>query len=143
MWRFCGNQLSIQPDRLRLYHVKAMVERALPCIYERHRPLISRNDCAVLMLPIKAYLATSRKARRRMRFEAYIRVLWMFVRNPAATLRAIRDTQFSIQTLKQTLLPMFLLRLGLAPKDIHPDAIRPAVHGETALHSGGFHEAEK
>jgi len=143
MWRFCGNQLSIQPDRLRLYHVKAMVERALPRIYERHRALISRNDCAVLMLPIKAYLATSRKARRRMRFEAYIRVLWMFVRNPAATLRAIRDTQFGIQTLKQTLLPMFLLRLGLAPKDIHPDAIRPAVHVETALHSGGFHEAEK
>ena len=143
MWRFCGNQLSIQPDRLRLYHVKAMFERAVPQIYRQHQRLLTRNECGVLMLPAKAYVATSRKARRRLKLEACIRVLWLFFRKPAATLRAIHRTQFSIQTLKGTLVPMFFARLGLAPEDIHPDAIRRAVHGETGLHSGAFHEAEK
>ena len=142
MWRFCGNQLSIQPDRLRLYHVKAMFERAVPQIYRQHQRLLTRNECGVLMLPAKAYVATSRKARRRLKLEAWIRVLWMFFRKPVATLRAIRRTRFSIQTLKQTLLPMFFSRLGLAPKDIDPDTTRRAVHSEASLHSGALHEAE-
>jgi GT2 family glycosyltransferase len=142
MWRFRGDQLSVQQDRWRLSHVKAMFERAMPQIYRRHQRLLTRNECAILMLPIKAYLATSRKARRRMRFEACIRILWMFLRKPAATLRAIRRTQFSIKTLKATLIPMFLLRLGLDPKDIDQDTTHWAVHSETSLHSGAFHGAE-
>jgi len=133
MWRFCGNQLSIQPDRLRLDHVKAMFERAMPQIYRRHRRLLTRNECAVLMLPAKAYLAISPKARRRMRLEAYLRVLWMFVRKPAATLRAIRSTQFSIKRLKVTLVPMFFARLGLVPQDVQSKRDAPGV--KTALSS--------
>jgi hypothetical protein len=105
--------------------------------------LLTRNECGVLMLPAKAYLAVSKKTRRRLKLEAFIRVLWMFFRKPAATLRAIHRTQFSIQTLKGTLVPMFFARSGLAPEDIHPTAIRRAIHGETSLHSGAFHEAEK
>jgi glycosyltransferase involved in cell wall biosynthesis len=143
IWRFRGNQLSIQPDRLRLNHVKAMFERAVPQIYRQHQRLLTRNECGVLMLPAKAYLAVSKKTRRRLKLEAFIRVLWMFFRKPAATLRAIHRTQFSIQTLKGTLVPMFFARSGLAPEDIHPTAIRRAIHGETSLHSGAFHEAEK
>jgi hypothetical protein len=104
--------------------------------------LLTRNECGVLMLPAKAYLAISKKARRHLKLEAWIRVLWMFFRKPVATLRAIRRTQFSIQTLKQTLLPMFFLRLGLAPKDIDPDTTRRVVHSEANLHSGALHEAE-
>lgn len=141
MWRFCGNQLSIQPDRLRLFHVKAMFERALPRIYERHRDLITRNDCTVLMLPIKAYLATSKKARRRVRFEASVRVLWMLFRKPAATLRAIHRTQFSIKALKATLIPMFLSRLELAPSNIDLAAARRS-DGETGLQSDVLHETK-
>jgi glycosyltransferase involved in cell wall biosynthesis len=142
IWRFRGNQLSVQRDRLRLCHVKAMFERAVPQIYRRHQRLLTRNECGVLMLPAKAYLATSRKARRHLKLEAWIRVLWMFVRKPVATLGAIRHTQFSIQTLKQTLLPMFFLRLGLAPKDIDPDTTRRAAYSEASLHSGALHQAE-
>jgi len=142
MWRFCGNQLSIQPDRLRLYHVKAMFERAVPQIYRRHQRLLTRNECGVLMLPAKAYLATSRKAQRRLKLEAWIRILWMFFQKPIATLRAIRRTQFSIQTLKQTLLPMFFSRLGLAPKEIDPDTTGRGIHSQASLHSGALHEAE-
>jgi len=142
MWRFCGDQLSIQPDRLRLHHIKAMFEHAMPQIYRRHQLLLTRNECAALMLPIKAYLATSKKARRGMRLEAFLRILWMFFRKPAATLRAIRHTQFSIKTLKATLIPMFLLRLGLGPKDIDQDTTRRAVHSETGMHSDALHEAK-
>jgi glycosyltransferase involved in cell wall biosynthesis len=141
-WRFHGNQISVGTDSSHLFRLKTIFECALPHIYERHRHLISRNDCAVLMLPIKAYLAMSKKTRRRVRLEAWIRVLWMFFRKPVATLRAIRRTQFSIQTLKQTLLPMVFSRLGLAPKDIDPDTTRRAVHSEASLHSGALHEAE-
>jgi len=142
MWRFCGNQLSIQPDRLRLYHVKAMFERAVPQIYRRHQRLLTRNECGVLMLPAKAYVATSRKAQRRLKLEAWIRILWMFFQKPIATLRAIRRTQFSIQTLKQTLLPMFFSRLGLAPKEIDPDTTGRGIHSQASLHSGALHDAE-
>jgi len=142
MWRFCGNQLSIQPDRLRLYHVKAMFERAVPQIYRRHQRLLTRNECGVLMLPAKAYVATSRKAQRRLKLEAWVRILWMFFQKPIATLRAIRRTQFSIQTLKQTLLPMFFSRLGLAPKEIDPDTTGRGIHSQASLHSGALHDAE-
>jgi hypothetical protein len=134
MWRFCGNQLSIQPDRLRLHHIKAMFEHAMPQIYQRHRRLLTRNECAVLMLPVKAYLATSPTALRRMRFEAYIRIFWMFVRRPAATVRAIRCTRFNIKTLKAKLVPMFFARLRLFPKDVQPPLNRLAV--STAVPSG-------
>jgi glycosyltransferase involved in cell wall biosynthesis len=143
MWRFHGNQqLSVRPDILGLSHLKAMFERAMPQIYRRHQPLLTRNECAMLMLPVKAYLATSRKAQRRLKLEACIRVLWMFFRKPAATLRAIHRTHFSIQTLKGTLVPMFFARLGLAPEGIHPETIRRTVHGERGLHSEAFHGAE-
>jgi len=143
MWRFHGNQqLSVRPDILGLSHLKAMFERAMPQIYRRHQLLLTRNECAILMLPVKAYLATSRKTQRRVRLEARVRVLWMFFRKPAGTLRAIRRTQFSIKTLKATLIPMFLSRLGLVPKDIDPETIPRAVRGQTGLHSGAFHEAE-
>ena len=142
IWRFSGNQLSIQPDRLRLDYVKAMFERAVPQIYRRHQRLLTRNECAVLMLPAKAYLATSRKTRSVVRLEAWIRILWMFFRKPAVTLRAIHRTQFSFRTLKRTLVPMFLARLGLAPEDIDPDGTRRTVHSETSLESDAFREAE-
>jgi glycosyltransferase involved in cell wall biosynthesis len=141
-WRFHGNQVSVGTNSSHLFRLKTVLECALPHIYEHHRRLISRNDCAVLMLPIKAYLATSKKTRRRVRLEAWIRVLWMFFRKPVATLRAIRRTQFTIKTLKQTLLPMFFSRLGLSPQDIDTDATRRAVDSEASLHSGALHEAE-
>ncbi len=141
-WRFCGDQLSIQPDKLRLDHVKAMLELAVPQVYRRHERLLTRNECAVLMLPAKAYLATSRTARRRMRFEACMRVLWMYVRKPAATLRAVQRTRFSIKTLKQTLLPMFLLRLGLVPREIDQKTTLRPRKNEVVFHSGALHESK-
>jgi len=142
LWRFHGDQLSVHQDNSRLGLLKTMCERALPAIYERHYPLLTRNDCATLLLPCKDYLATSGSKRAWVRLEAAIRVLWMFVEKPAATLRAIHRTQFSVRTLKRTLVPMFLARLGLAPEGIDPDRTRRTVYSETSLDSGAFHEAE-
>lgn len=39
MWRFHGRQLSVRQDREQLPLLKAMLERELPNIYERYRPL--------------------------------------------------------------------------------------------------------
>src|SRR5947207_9237327 len=63
MWRFHGNQLSVRQDSSSLVCLKAMFGRALPEIYQRHHSLLSRNDCATLMLPIKCYLANTAQKR--------------------------------------------------------------------------------
>jgi hypothetical protein len=141
-WRFRGDQVSIRPDAMRLSRIQKMFEFALPEIYERQQQLLTRSECAALMLPVKAYLATSKKARRRVRVEARIRILWMFLRKPGATVRAMRSTAFSVKTLKETLLPMFVARLGLAPRDIDLETISRVIQRETGLHANALHQAE-
>ena len=116
-WRFHGDQLSIRRDQSRLALMQAIYERALPEIYERHRFLLTRNDCATLLLPGKASLANSFIKRVAWRLEAVVRVVWMLVQKPVPTVRAIRRARFRIGTLKQSLLPMMFDRLGLAPRD--------------------------
>jgi glycosyltransferase involved in cell wall biosynthesis len=132
MWRFHSReQLCIQPNIADHDHLKAMFESALPKIYTRHQQALTRNECAILLLPVKAFLANTEKAWRRVGFEARLRVFWMFLQKPLATWRAIRETGFSIKTLKQTLLPMFFSRLGLTPKDILPEVIGDSRQSET------------
>jgi glycosyltransferase involved in cell wall biosynthesis len=132
MWRFHGAQLSAKDDGTGLHRLKKLLERAAAEVYERHNRLLTRNDRAVLMLPVRAYLAASRKARYRIRFEACIRVLWMFCEKPVRTLRAMRGAHFSIATLKRTLIPMFFLRLGLAPREVKHKRIDSSFEGRNA-----------
>ena len=118
IWRFHGDQLSVDRDDSRLASLKMICERALPEIYERHRHRLTTNDCAALLLPCKVLQANSAMKRLRSRFETIIRVLLMFLRKPVATLRAIRRARFRIGQLRQTLLPMMLQRMGLIPKEL-------------------------
>ena len=118
IWRFHGDQLSVHQDDSRRGSLKMICERALPDIYERHQRLLTRNDCAALLLPCKALQANSTMKRFRSRLETLIRVLLMFLKKPAVTLRAIRRTHFRIGKLRQTLLPMMLQRIGLIPREL-------------------------
>ena len=116
MWRFHGHQLSVHQDREQLPLLKAMLERELPNIYERYRLLLSRNDCATLMLPIKCYLATTRPKRVLCWLEATFRLLFMSIQRPVATLRAINAYRLLPHKVKHSLFPMFLRRIQLFPE---------------------------
>jgi glycosyltransferase involved in cell wall biosynthesis len=123
MWRFHGRQLSVRQDREQLPLLKAMLERELSNIYERYRPLLSRNDCATLMLPIKCYLATTRPKRVLCWLEATFRILFMSIQRPVATLQAINACRLLPHKVKRLLFPMFLLRIQLFPRAL--DSLAP------------------
>jgi hypothetical protein len=123
MWRFHGRQLSVRQDRAQLPLLKAVLERELPNIYERYRPLLSRNDCATLMLPIKRYLAFTRPKRVLCWLEATFRILFMSIQRPVATLRAINACRFLPHKVKRLLFPMFLRRIQLFPRAL--DSLAP------------------
>jgi glycosyltransferase involved in cell wall biosynthesis len=118
MWRFHGNQISVRQDRSKLPSLKAMLERELANIYERYRPLLNRNDCATLMLPIKCYLANTRRKQVFCWLEATFRILLMSIQRPVATLRAICASRFLPHKVKRSLLPMFLQRMEMVPKTL-------------------------
>ena len=118
IWRFHGDQLSVHRDPSRLASLKMICERALPEICERHQGLLTRIDCAALLLPCKALQTTSTMGRLRSRVETLACVLMMFLQKPAATLLAIRRTHFRVGKLRQTLLPMMLQRMGLVPREL-------------------------
>jgi glycosyltransferase involved in cell wall biosynthesis len=118
IWRFHGDQLSVHRDESRLASLKVICERALPEICKRHQGLLTRNDRAALLLPCKALQTRSTMGRLGSRVETLARELVMFLQKPAATLRAIRRTHFRIGKLRQTLLPMMLRRMGLAPREL-------------------------
>jgi glycosyltransferase involved in cell wall biosynthesis len=116
MWRFHGSQLSVRRDSSHLGCLKGMFERALPEIYQRHRSLLKRSDCATLMLPIKCYLANTPRKRVFCCLEATFRILLMSFQRPVATLRAIRASRFLPHKVKRSLVPMFLQRMEMSPR---------------------------
>lgn len=119
MWRLHSpNQLSIRPNPRGIFYIKRMFEEAMPKVQARHRPLLDRNHCAMLMLPVRAHLARSWIARIWIILEAHARLLWLFLQRPAATRRAIDRTHFRVLTWKETLIPMLVSRLDLAPEKL-------------------------
>ena len=116
MWRFHGNQISVRQDRSKLASLRVMLERDLANIYERYRPLLNRNDCATLMLPIKCYLANTRPKQAFCWLEATLRIFVMAIQRPVATLRAIRASRFLPHKVKRSLVPMFLQRMQMFPR---------------------------
>src|SRR5262249_906030 len=111
-------------DSSHLGCLKGMLERALPEIYQRHHSILTRNDCATLMLPIKCYLANTTRKRVLFWLEATFRILLMSVQRPAATLRAIRASRFLPHKVKRSLLPMFVQRMEMFPRAFDPRELR-------------------
>jgi glycosyltransferase involved in cell wall biosynthesis len=123
MWRFHGDQLSVRRDKSRRRSMKMMCERALPKVYERYHPLLTRNDCAALLALCQTLLAPSAIRRLCCRSEAFIRLWWMSLQRPATTLRMIRRARFRVGTPRQCLLRMIFQRIGLAPRELNPSNI--------------------
>jgi len=122
MWRFHSpDQLSIRPNPRGICNIKRMFEEAMPKVQARHRPLLDRNQCAMLMLPVRAHLARWRIAWVWIILEVYARLLWLFLQRPTATRRAIDRAHFRVLTWKETLIPMLVSRLELAPEKLAPD----------------------
>ena len=101
-----------------------MFGRALPEIYERHYSLLTHNDCAALMLPIKCYLANTTPKRVFCWLEATFRIFLMSIQRPVATVRAIRASRFLPHNVKRSLLPMFLQRMEMFPKALDSLGVR-------------------
>jgi len=118
IWRFHGDQLSVHRDDTRLISIKTMCERILPEICQHHPGLLTSNDCAALLLPCKSFLATGAIKHFWVRLEGAVRVLLMLFERPAATLRALGRAHFRVGNPRQSLLPMILQRIGLAPKKL-------------------------
>jgi glycosyltransferase involved in cell wall biosynthesis len=122
MWRFHGNQLSIQPDNNRLHSLEKLLQRAATEAYQLHEPLLTRNDCAALLLPCERYLADSVGKRLHYWLEILIRSFGMLRERPLATLSAMIATRFWPGNVKKTFVPMFMRRLKLSPRELQSRA---------------------
>ena len=118
MWRYHGDQLSLQPDPSRASSRKAAAESALQEICERNLVQLSRNDRAALLLPFQSMESPSIFGRLIVWVKSFFRLIRMIVERPAATWRALRRVGFRFGTRRYTLLPMILGALGLRPSDV-------------------------
>jgi glycosyltransferase involved in cell wall biosynthesis len=119
-WRFRGNQLSIEADPLKLPALMRMLATTAAELYERHRPLLSRNDRAAILLPCRRYLAISAVQRVRCWMEIVLRAALMIMEKPGSTLRAMAATNFRPGDVRRKFLPMFMQRLDFRPSEIQP-----------------------
>jgi hypothetical protein len=117
-WRFHGNQLSIHRDRARGASLQSMCEQILPEICQRHPHLLTRNDCAALLLPFETRLARSPIKRIYCWFQTAVRLLWMILERPGPTLRALLRVRFKFGTRRHSLLPMIFQGANLAPREV-------------------------
>lgn len=116
MWRYHGNQLSMEPDPSRPASRRAAAESALQEI-TKLIPL-SPNDRAALMLPFEFEESRSIIGRFVVWLKSVFRLKLMFLRRPIATLRALRRVGFRFGTRRHSLVPMIFEYRGLRPKDI-------------------------
>jgi glycosyltransferase involved in cell wall biosynthesis len=122
MWRFHGDQLSIRRDRTRRFAMRMLCERALAEIYERHQDRLAREDCAMLLLICRSRLESTVIGRLYYRCRVVIRLVRMFLEEPASTFRAIRRGHFRVGSPGWSLLRTILQRRMLAPQKL--DTIR-------------------
>ena len=117
MWRFHGDQLSLQPDDSRATARKAAAERTLREVCGKHPGLLSANDRAALLLPLT--ISGSNVSRFFAWLEAAGRLIRMFVERPSLTVQALRRVKFRFGTRRHTLLPMIFQGVGLTPKELN------------------------
>ena len=118
-WRFHGDQLSSRQDLARHDHIPAMCLRAVRRIYHRHHAILSRHDCAALLIPTKILLAQTAGRRGRQRLvwlEGAWHLLHMFIARPTAFLRAVTGVRFRRGYLKQAWIAFILRALKLQPQ---------------------------
>jgi len=118
MWRYHGNQLSLRPDLSRAGSQRAAAERAMRRICGANPILLSRNDRAALLLPLKILECRSPIGRVFGWFESVARLTRMFFERPIPTLRALLRVKFRFGTRTHSLLPMIFQGANLAPRNV-------------------------
>jgi glycosyltransferase involved in cell wall biosynthesis len=121
-WRFHGDQLSIRRDASRRTSIKMLCERALSDIYQRHRSLLTPNDCTAILLSGQPIPATAVVQQVSAWIKAVLHFFRMFRERPAATLRAVRRVRWGVLALRRSLLPMIFEKTGLGPREISASA---------------------
>ena len=117
MWRFHGNQLSLQRDESRATSREVAAKGALADLDQKHPGLLSANDRAALLLPLK--LESAGEILRVFGwFESAIRLGQMLLVRPSATWRALSRTRLRLGTRRHTLIPMIFQAIGLEPRDV-------------------------
>src|SRR5262249_25101282 len=90
---------------------------ALADLDQKHPGLLSANDRAALLLPLK--LESAGEILRVFRwFESAIRLGQMLLVRPSATWRALSRTRLRFGTRRHTLIPMIFQAIGLEPRDV-------------------------
>ena len=117
MWRFHGNQLSLQQDESRATSRELSAKGALADVDQRHPGLLSANDRAALLLPLKLESAGKISGVAGW-FESAIRLGRMLLVRPPATWRALFRVRLRFGTRRHTLLPMIFQAIGLKPRDV-------------------------
>ena len=118
MWRYHGDQLSMQPDPSRARSRKAAAEIALREIRERKVISLSANDCAALLLPFEAEESRSVVGRLLIWFKSVVRLMRMLIARPMSTARALVRVGFRFGTRRHTLVPMIFAALDLKPETL-------------------------
>jgi len=121
-WRFHGDQLSIRRDASRRTSMNMLCERALPDVYQRHRSLLTQNDCTAIILSGQSIPATAVVQQVSAWIKAVLHFFRLFRERPAATLRAVRRVRWGVLTLRRCLLPMIFDKTGLGPREISASA---------------------
>jgi glycosyltransferase involved in cell wall biosynthesis len=126
MWRFHGAQLSIRRDLTRRSAVRMLCERALPDIWERHQDRLTREDCAMLLLICRSRQESTLLGRLYYRCQVVIRLVGIFLEEPASTFRAIRRAHFRAGSPGWSLLRMILQRRMFAPQKLGENRVAAA-----------------
>ena len=118
MWRFHGDQLSLQADASRARSRQAAAESALEQICARKIIPLSSNDRAALLLPFESEQAGTMTGRVLVWFKSLFRLGRMLVEHPIQTVRALCRVGFRFGTRRHTLVPMIFAANKVAPKDV-------------------------
>ena len=125
-WRLHGDQLSAKSDLSHNRFIADMCRGGLARLCQEHRSLFSPNDYAALFIPAKMILAQISGRRDRLWLvwlEGLLRLLWMCLELPFASLRALLDIRFHRRHLKQVWIAFMMRRFGLKPQRI--DGLSP------------------
>lgn len=118
MWRFHGDQLSVHGDESRASSRTAAAGKTLRSVTDKFPGLLSENDRAALLLPLKITESNTVAARIQGWFTSLARMSVMLVTRPIPTIRALLRTKFRFGTRRYSLLPMVFSGLKLMPKTV-------------------------
>ena len=118
IWRYHGDQLSLQPDPSRARSRKLAAESTLRKISESKLIPLTANDRAALLLPFEIEELRSIFGGPLAWCKSLVRLIRMLVERPSPTWRALRRVGLRFGTRRHTLLPMIFEAVNLAPRNV-------------------------